>query len=297
MRLSLGPIPYFWPAAQVHAFYAQAAHWPVDIIYLGETVCGKRRSLSAQDWLAIADALSAQGKEVVLSGLPLMEAQSELGALEQLCNNGRYRIEANDMAAVQLMQGRAYVAGAHLNSYNPQTLNVLAQTGAQRWVMPVELGETDLRALLAHRPDALQTEVYAFGRLPLAFSARCFSARASNLPKDACAFVCQNDPAGLTLFTQEEQALFTLNGVQIQSAAPCNLIGALTTLREMGVDILRISPDQYDMSHTLHLFSAALHGELALTQAARALDALRPDAGWCNGYWLGEPGMDWRALL
>ena len=41
-RLSLGPISYYWPKHQVEAFYRMVADSPVDIVYLGETICPKR---------------------------------------------------------------------------------------------------------------------------------------------------------------------------------------------------------------------------------------------------------------
>ena len=72
MKLSLGPILYFWPREQVLDFYKQAATWPVDIVYLGEVICSKRRLLKPDDWLAIAEELRAAGKEVVLSTLALV---------------------------------------------------------------------------------------------------------------------------------------------------------------------------------------------------------------------------------
>ena len=43
------------------------------------------------------------------------------------------------------------------------------------------------------------TEAWAFGRLPLAFSARCFTARHHHLNKDDCGFRCLEDPDGLLL--------------------------------------------------------------------------------------------------
>ena len=61
MKLSLGPILYYWPIDQVRAFYTQAKDWPVDIVYLGEVVCSKRRELRLLDWLKIADMLEAAG--------------------------------------------------------------------------------------------------------------------------------------------------------------------------------------------------------------------------------------------
>ena len=40
-RLSLGPISYYWPKDRVQAFYDEVAESPVDIVYLGETICSK----------------------------------------------------------------------------------------------------------------------------------------------------------------------------------------------------------------------------------------------------------------
>ena len=62
MKLSLGPLQYFWPRARTLAFYEQVAAWPVDIVHLGETVCSKRRELRTADWLRLARELRAAGK-------------------------------------------------------------------------------------------------------------------------------------------------------------------------------------------------------------------------------------------
>ena len=57
MRLSLGPLLYYWSRDDTLAFYAEAAHWPVDIVYLGETVCSRRSLLRLPDWLDLGEAL------------------------------------------------------------------------------------------------------------------------------------------------------------------------------------------------------------------------------------------------
>jgi hypothetical protein len=46
------------------------------------------------------------------------------------------------------------------------------------------------------RPAGVETEVFAFGKLPLAFSARCFTARHYGLNKDDCQFKCLDHPEG-----------------------------------------------------------------------------------------------------
>lgn len=67
MKYALGPLLYFWPKTDVEAFYHAAKECDADIIYLGETVCSKRRELKPGDWQSLAQELAAAGKQVVLS--------------------------------------------------------------------------------------------------------------------------------------------------------------------------------------------------------------------------------------
>ena len=63
MKLALGPLHYHWPRDTVLGFYRAVALTPVDIVYLGETVCSRRRELTPADWLGIAGMLSLADKE------------------------------------------------------------------------------------------------------------------------------------------------------------------------------------------------------------------------------------------
>ncbi len=292
MRLSLGPISYFWPREQVLEFYRQAAASPADIVYLGEIVCSKRRQLGLEDYLAVGEALRAAGKEVVLSSLTLLEAASELGALKRLCANERFTVEANDISAIQLLAaaGQAFVSGPSVNIYNQRSLRLLAARGLRRWVLPVELGLATLRDLQAERPAGVETEVFACGRLPLAWSARCYTARSFNLPKDNCQFKCIEFPDGRLLQTQEGEDFLVLNGIQTQSALTHEAIELLPEFRALGVDVLRISPQSAHTFRIVELFDAARRGgDLAALRAE--LLTLLP-LGACNGYLHGLPGMD-----
>ena len=294
MKLSLGPILYFWSRDTVLDFYRQVADWPLEIVYLGEVVCSKRRLLRLDDWLAIAAELRAAGKEVVLSSLVLLEADSELRTLRRLVDNGEFAVEANDMAAVQLAAGRVpYVAGPHLNIYNGESLALHFESGARRWVMPVELPRTTLAALQDARPAGMETEVFAFGRLPLAFSARCFTARAHRLPKDDCQFRCGDDADGLLLKTQDQRQFLAINGIQTLSAAACNLADALPEMAALQVDVVRLSPQSRHMAKVVEAFAAVRDGTLEPHEASGRVARLAV-GGVCNGYWHGEAGMDWR---
>ncbi|GIX28303.1 MAG: U32 family peptidase [Burkholderiales bacterium] len=294
MKLALGPVLYYWSAERLLAFYEEAAAAPVDIVYLGETVCSRRHSLRPPDWLALGERLAAAGKEVVLSTQALVESESDLKALRRLVSNGRFLVEANDMAAVKCLAGRGpFVAGTHLNVYNPATLAVLAELGAVRFVAPVEMSQAALAALQAERPAGVATEAWLYGRLPLAFSARCFTARHYNLQKDDCRFRCLDHPEGLSLFTLEGEPFLTLNGVQTLSAQVLNLLPVLDELRALRVDVVRVSPQARHTGRVLEVFRSVLDGTMDLRAALAVLEPLMPGAP-CDGYWRGGAGMGWR---
>jgi len=294
MKISLGPLLYYWPRERVLSFYGDAANWPVDIVYLGEAVCSKRRALRLEDWLEIAAQLRAAGKEVVLSTLALVEAESELITLRRIAGNGDYLVEANEMGAVRQCAGRPFVAGPHLNVYNSGTLAWLAELGARRWVMPVELSRDTLCDFQAQRPAGMETEIFAFGRMPLAFSARCFTARACNLPKDDCEWRCGDYADGLMVESQDDKPFLVFNGIQTQSAQTVNLIGELPGMAEAGVDVVRLSPQSEHMAEIIAAFRAVVDGAEPAVAAAERTARLGAGAP-CNGYWLGGAGMEWRA--
>ena len=292
MKLALGPVLYFWPGEQVEAFYQQVAEWPVDIVYLGEVVCAKRRALRADDWLRIAEQLHAAGKEVILSTLALIEAESEINTLKRIANNGKFNVEANDMAALRHLAGQKYIAGPHLNIYNPESLALHFEQGAKRWVMPVELSSLSLHEMQLNKPLQLESEVIVFGRLPLAFSARCFSARACGLPKDDCQFRCADYPDGLNMRTQEQEEFLVINGIQTQSATTCNLIQSIPSLRDLRVDVLRLSPQSQNMQQITQLYRSVMDGETDCREAVKHVNALAVGAP-SNGYWHNSAGMRW----
>ncbi|OQY55638.1 MAG: U32 family peptidase [Candidatus Parabeggiatoa sp. nov. 2] len=290
-KLSLGPVLYYWSRETLLDFYERMADTPIDIIYLGETICSKRKSLATSDWLALAERLATAGKEVVLSTLTLLEAESELKTLRRLCNNGSFTVEANDMAAVQLLEGTAFVTGPSVNIYNNRTLTRLAALGLRRWVLPVELSRETLADMQANRPLGVETEVFVYGRLPLAYSARCFTARAHNLPKDDCQLRCLDYPDGLTLSSQDNKPFLTLNGIQTQSAHTYNLLQTLTDIKTLGVDVLRISPQSMHTDKVIDIFHRCSTEQESLTEGMTRLQRLMP-IGACDGYWHGHAGMN-----
>jgi collagenase-like PrtC family protease len=301
MKLSLGPLLYYWSREDTLAFYEQAASWPLDIVYLGETVCSKRHLLRLPDWLELADKLRAAGKEVVLSSQTLIESESDLKALRKLISDGREsgkrpKVEANEWGAVRLLAeaGCEFVAGPTLNAYNPDTLAMLAEMGATRWVPPVEMPRDMIRDMLAALPQNIhiETEQFGYGRLPLAFSARCFTARHYNLQKDDCQFRCLDHPDGMVLASREGENFLAINGIQTQSAKVMSLAHRFNELSQTGIDVLRLSPQARNMDRVVEVFRALCDGNITAAQAPARLDRLMPAAP-CDGYWLGEAGMNY----
>ena len=292
MKLSLGPVLYYWTREALLGFYANLPHSRLATIYLGEVVCGRRLAMRPADWLGLARDLAQTGVEVVLSTQALIESELDLRAVRDIAENGEFLVEANDMGAVRLLAGRVrFVAGPHLNVYNPQTLAWLAELGACRWVMPVELGRDALALLQRDRPADVQTEVFAYGRLPLAFSARCFTARHYNLSKDDCQYRCLEHPDGMPLATREGQPFLALNGLQTQSAQVYDLSRALPQMRELGVDVVRLSAQSAHMNGIIDAYHRALEGGLSGSDLDAALASHRP-ADHCDGYWYGKPGIE-----
>ena len=292
-RLALGPILYFWPRDQVEAFYEEIGNTDIDIVYLGETVCSKRREMHRKDWIRIGENLQARGKTVILSTLTLLEAASELSSLKRLCRESPFMIEANDMGAVQTLSelGKPFVTGPSVNIYNLGTLNKLRDRGLRRWTMPVELSSTELAEFQRLRPPDVETEIFAWGRMPLAYSARCFTARADNLQKDDCQFRCLDHPDGLVLATREDEEFLCINGIQTQSARTLNLLGEIERLTELGVDVLRISPQARHTSEIIERFRAVLEEPQSPARFNPEMESWMPSTA-CNGYWKGEAGMD-----
>lgn len=286
MKLSLGPLLYYWPKQTIEDFYHQAIASDATDIYLGETVCSKRREMKLPDWLELATELQKAGKRVILSTLALIQSPSELTEMRKWIAQDQFMVETNDLGAVQLAYEAKtpFVCGPAINCYNVDVLELLVSKGMQRWVMPVELSKDWLSALMNDCVTrgiraSFETEVFAYGHLPLAYSARCFTARSLNRAKDDCQLACLEYPQGITAKSQEGEEVFVLNGIQTQSGHCYNLINQLPEMAGL-VDVIRLSPEQETFE-----WLSRFHSQLK-TPSHHPLPNKE-----CNGYWQRLAGM------
>uniref|UniRef100_B0T0Q4 Ubiquinone biosynthesis protein UbiV n=1 Tax=Caulobacter sp. (strain K31) TaxID=366602 RepID=B0T0Q4_CAUSK len=295
LELAVGPLLFNWSPDRVAAFYDQIAADPaIDRVYLGEVVCGKRGPLLAQTLAQAAIGLEAAGKTVVWSTLALPALPRDRQAIAALAADPGL-IEVNDLSALAHRPlGAPFVAGPMLNIYNEAAAGELIARGCVRLCANVELSLPTLAALSARCPG-LEIELFAFGRLPLALSGRCYHARHHGLHKDNCQFVCDRDLDGLAVETLDAVGFLAVNGVQTLSHGVQVADNPLAELRAAGVTCLRLSPHSGDMGKVIGGFRAYADGELTPADLATAILAADPPGPLVNGYLQGQAGARWTA--
>lgn len=293
--LALGPCLFNWPADRLLDFYSRIAdEADIDRVYLGEVVCGKRMPFTDPVWPEAIERLTGAGKTVVLSTLAQPVNKREREILRQQAGYDM-PIEINDMSMLAALSGQPFTAGPFLNVYNEGSLALLAGRGATAWCPPVELPLASIQKIAALVPE-VETELFAFGRLPLALSSRCYHARAHGLRKDSCQFVCDRDPDGMLVETLDGRRFLAANGVQTLSDT-CHFAGLATGhLTAAGIRRLRLSPHTVDMVTVSGLFRRFLDGGIDAAEFEAELEALDLPGPLANAYLAGDAGWKKTAL-
>ena len=291
LELTVGPLMFLWSPERIAGYYAQIAAAPeVSRVYLGEVVCGKRSPLMVESLLLAEEALVRAGKSVVWASQALPATPREARAVRELAEASSL-LEVNDVAALAaLPKGAAFVAGPMLNLYNESAVAARAARGCQRICANVELS-LDAVAAIAKACPGVEIELFAYGRLPLALSGRCYHARAHKAHKDGCLFVCETDPDGMDIRTVDGAPFLAVNGIQTLSHGVHLADAPLDRLIAAGVKALRISPHTGDVRAVLAGFAAFVRGEMDGAGLREAVAATRPPGPLINGYLHGKAGM------
>lgn len=283
-ELTLGPVYFLWDGPRWRDFHFRIAdEAPVERVVIGETVCSKRQHFIEPHLAEVIERLERAGKTVILSSLALVTLEREGRQIRELAEERDHLVEANDLSALGLFAGHAHTVGPLVNVYNGATARLLAARGATRICLPPELPFTSVEKIAADAPD-VALEVFAFGRTPLAISARCAHARSKGKIKDNCLFVCRDDPDGLTVKTLDRQPFLSLNGVQTLSHTCQTLLGDLPELVDAGISSFRLSPQTCDMVAVARLYRDVLDGKRDGADALASLADIYPDAPFSNGF-------------
>ncbi|MFT4162291.1 ubiquinone anaerobic biosynthesis protein UbiV [Shinella sp.] len=291
--LSLGPVYYLWDGPKWRDFYFRIAD-EADIghVTLGETVCSKRQHFSEPHVAEVIERLEAAGKQVTLSTLAMVTLERESRHVRDLVRDSIHPVEANDLSALGLLKGKPHSVGPLVNVYNAATARTLAARGADNICLPPELPAASIRQMLAAMPD-FSFELFAFGRMPLAISARCAHARSKGLTKDNCQFICGEDPDGLPLRTLDRQSFLVLNGVQTMSNSCVMLLDDLASLISAGLSRVRLSPQDCDMVAVAKLYRMVLDGRMDGDEAIAAISTIYPSVPFSNGFLHQKEGAAW----
>lgn len=290
MELTLGPVLFGWKRDELLGFYEEAAGFDVDRVYIGEVVCAKKKGLTLTDIESIATGLVRAGKTVVLSSLAVVSNETELACTRALLGLP-FPIEANDVSVLNMVDPalREVFAGPHITTYNVPSIEFLKGIGIKHVTFPVELSGESIAYNIAH--TAIDAEVFAHGKVPLAFSWRCYTSRAYGLSKGDCRHDCTRSPDGMVIKTVDDEQLFTINGTSVLSAGAYTLIREVDDLADKGVGALRISPQHKNTKRVVEVFRARILGTLGVGEATAELEALSPE-GISNGWYYGRAGKD-----
>ena len=295
MSLTLGPVLFNWDAEKWRDFYYKMAdEAPVDRVVVGEIVCEKRSPFFTKYMPDVIERLAGAGKHVVLGSPILVMNARERQMVQDLVElaGDDLTVEANDISAVTALAGHSFAAGPFLNLYNEDAARLMQTQGANHISLPGELSLASIYAIAA--AVSVPVEVFAFGRMPLAISARCYHARAHKLSKDGCQYVCARDPDGMDVDTLDSTPFLAVNGVQTMSYSLHNVISDLTALSQAGVTGLRLSPQDMNMVQVAEIFRRTLNGTLDPAEALLLLEDLVDGLTFSNGFLHGAEGF--RAL-
>ena len=293
-RLVMGPVLFHWDEDRKKDFYSRIAdETDVDTVHVGEVVCAKRMPFFDKHLPDVIERLQRSGKEVVLSTLALVMNEREVNQIRDIAQMPDIMIEANDISVVRLLAGQPHMIGPYINTYNEGTLSYFAEKGAKRIALPWELPMSSIAALCGAQ-TAAEIEVQVFGRMPLAISARCYSARAQGLHKDGCRYVCGDHLDGMDVETLDDTPFLAVNGLQTLSSHYVEMSDNITQMQNAGVTAFRLSPHSLDMTRVSDLYRQVLARKTDPEELRHRLKEMRFPMNFANGFLHEAPGAEFR---
>lgn len=296
-RLVMGPILFHWDEDRKKDFYNRIAdETDIDTVHVGEVVCAKRMPFFDKHLPDVIERLQRSGKEVVLSTLALVMNEREVSQLREIAQMPDILIEANDISVVRLLSGHPHMIGPYINTYNEGTLAYFADKGAKRIALPWELPMSSITALCKTQTTT-EIEVQVFGRVPLAISARCYSARAQGLHKDGCRYVCGDHLDGMDVETLDNAPFLAVNGLQTLSSHYVELSDSIARMQNAGVAAFRLSPHSLDMVKVSDLYRQVLTQKTDPEELRNCLREMHFPMAFSNGFLHGIPGAGFHPTL
>ena len=307
MELTIGPVLFDWKKGELLRFYEEVADMPVDRVYLGEVVCAKKKGLSVKELEGVGKKLERAGKEVVISSLAVVSNEEELKLVRDIAQLP-FSIEANDMSVFNVSSTsdlppptRQLIAGPHITTYNVPSIEFLKTIGVNRVVFPVELSRDSVSYCI--RNTGVDAEVFSHGKVPLAFSWRCYTSRAYGLNKTNCQYHCKQHPDVMSLKTIEGEPTFTINGTSVLSALTYTLVEVIEDLQAIGVKAIRISPQYKYTKQIVDIFRKRIDGIIGHEEGLAMLKETSPQGSpikafedkFCNGWYFGKAGKEYLA--
>ena len=300
MQLTLGPVLFDWKKEDLFRFYDEVADMPVDRVYLGEVVCAKKKGLSVKDIEVVGKKLEKAGKKVVVSSLAVVSNEEELSVVRDMTSLP-FPIEANDISVFNVLPTSHFplpthevIAGPHITTYNVPSIEFLKSIGVNRVVFPVELSRDSVNHCIQN--TGIDAEIFAHGKVPLAFSWRCYTSRAYGLNKTNCQYHCKQHPDGMPLKTIEGEPTFTINGTSVLSALTYTLVEVIEDLQAIGVKAIRISPQYQHTKRIVDIFRKRIDGIIGPDEGLAMLKETSL-LGFCNGWYYGKAGKEYVAAF
>ena len=299
MELTIGPVLFDWKKEELLRFYDEVADMHVDRVYLGEVVCAKKKGLTVKDIENIGKKLEKAGKEVVVSSLAVVSNEEELKLVRDMVSLP-FTVEANDMSVFNIVRSqKEIIAGPHITTYNVPSIEFLQGLGVKRVVFPVELSRDSIRHCIQN--TGICSEVFAHGKVPLAFSRRCYTSRAYGLNKANCQYHCKLHLDGMPLKTIEGEPTFTVNGTSILSALTYTLVEVIEDLKAIGINAIRISPQYQNTKKIVDVFRKRVEGIIGPDEGLEILKGTSPQGSpikafgdkFCNGWYYGKAGKEY----